>query len=428
MSRSLRVRPDFIPKVKLKAKQYFPRQKDLAEELLLSLATVSNFLNGRPVDHLNFLEICRMLSFEWREIATFNMGEEFDKTSVDMKSNFSDESDQDSFIYVERPPMEANFLQELQKPGALIRIKAPCLMGKTALAYNVIDYAKKKGYRSGHLNLHLASQEHLSDLDSFLMWFCAGVSQNLGLLNQFKDYWFPELITAKISCTEYFEKYILAQNEAPLVLCLDEVDRLFPHQQVASEFLGLLRTWHEMAKINEVWRRLRLVVVHSTEIYIPLNINESPFNVGFPINLLEFTPVQVGELAGKYKLSLGEADIYQLMDLVGGHPHLVEQTFKALYENQGKTLGDILPLACTAEGIYHNHLRHLWNMIERSPDLVGALVNVLKSDEPILLPGDRDTFQLVSLGVIVYVGNEVKLRCRLYRQYFQAILKPFLED
>ena len=45
MSRSVRVAKDFINQVKVAVqRQGYPRQRDLAEELNLCLATVSNFL------------------------------------------------------------------------------------------------------------------------------------------------------------------------------------------------------------------------------------------------------------------------------------------------------------------------------------------------------------------------------------------------
>ena len=70
MSRSLRVVPQYINKVKLaRQRNGFPRDIDLAEALELSRDTVSKFLNGKPVAHLNFLELCRILALDWREIA-----------------------------------------------------------------------------------------------------------------------------------------------------------------------------------------------------------------------------------------------------------------------------------------------------------------------------------------------------------------------
>ncbi|GAB1538843.1 hypothetical protein NUACC21_15070 [Scytonema sp. NUACC21] len=41
----------------------------MAEDIGLALATVSNFLTGKPVDHLTFEELCRKLALDWREVA-----------------------------------------------------------------------------------------------------------------------------------------------------------------------------------------------------------------------------------------------------------------------------------------------------------------------------------------------------------------------
>ncbi|MFB2877522.1 tetratricopeptide repeat protein [Floridanema aerugineum] len=70
MSRSLRVRVEYIDKVKLALKRNgFPRQIDLAEEINISKNTVNKFFNAKPIDHLNFIEICTKLCLDWQEIA-----------------------------------------------------------------------------------------------------------------------------------------------------------------------------------------------------------------------------------------------------------------------------------------------------------------------------------------------------------------------
>jgi transcriptional regulator with XRE-family HTH domain len=428
MSRSLTLREEFIAKVKMRVKHIFPRQKNLAEELGLSLATISNFLNGKPVDHLNFLEICDRLSLPWQDIAKWGeMNNNFD-SFFETVSNYAEDEGDEPFIYVERPPMESNFLEEILRPGGLIRIKAPCLMGKTALASKIIEQAAQKGYRYAHLNFHLATDEQLSDLSTFLKWFCAAVGHSLELPNTLKNYWNEELYPSKIICTKYFEQYLLAKSHVPLVICLDEVERLFPHPQVASEFLGLLRAWHEKSNVSEIWRRLRLVVVHSTEVYIPLNLNESPFNVGLAIDLPDFTPGQVQELSLRYKLNLRKDQIHSLMELVGGHPDLIRLAFMTLKQDPSQTLEKILAVASTEEGIYKGHLRHLWNLIQKSPDLVSVLVKVMFASASLQLPASPFTFQLMSLGVVDAVENRFRPRYRLYQEYFQGLLKPLIVD
>jgi WD40 repeat protein/DNA-binding Xre family transcriptional regulator/DNA-binding HxlR family transcriptional regulator len=73
MPRSLAVRQDYIGKVKLAIRRNgFASQKALAEEVGLALATVSNFLTGKPVDHATFEELCQKLALDWKEIADLN--------------------------------------------------------------------------------------------------------------------------------------------------------------------------------------------------------------------------------------------------------------------------------------------------------------------------------------------------------------------
>ncbi len=72
MSRSLRIRHDCIDKAKLAIYKSYPHQRALANDTGLSLTTVSNFLTGKPVDYVNFEELCRKLNLDWREITTTN--------------------------------------------------------------------------------------------------------------------------------------------------------------------------------------------------------------------------------------------------------------------------------------------------------------------------------------------------------------------
>lgn len=70
MARSLKVAPEYIQHVRSSLQRNgYPSQNALAMDLGLSLSTVKNFLSGKPVDYLNFLEICEKLGYEWQAIA-----------------------------------------------------------------------------------------------------------------------------------------------------------------------------------------------------------------------------------------------------------------------------------------------------------------------------------------------------------------------
>jgi len=330
--------------------------------------------------------------------------------------------DQASEFYVERPPIERDCYQEILKPGALIRIKAPRQMGKPSLMSRILYQAANQGDRTVSLSFQIADRAIFADLEQFLKWFCANVAIGLQLPHQIAEHW-DDILGTKVNCKAYFEKYLLPRLNSALVLGLDEVDLVFQYPGIAADFFGLLRNWHEESKNQEVWKKLRLIVVHSTEVYIPLDINQSPFNVGLPIELPEFTPAQILDLAQRHHLDWDETQVGRLMELVGGHPYLVRV---ALYHlsRQEITLDDLWEIAPTESGLYRDHLRrHLWNL-EQHSDLYDAMLAVVNQATPVRLSA-KLSFQLNSMGLVRLDRNEVVPRCNLYREYFRDRLLEF---
>ncbi|MBD2465783.1 AAA-like domain-containing protein [Oscillatoria sp. FACHB-1407] len=330
----------------------------------------------------------------------------------------------ESPFYVERPPIEARCYEAIAKPGALIRIKAPRQMGKSSLMLRIFSYGNDQDYQSAVLNFQLVDRESLSSLDQFLQWFCTSITGELNLDDRLADFW-KGTVSPKNKCTNYFQRYLLPTVNCPIVLCLDEVDQVFEYPTIATDFFGMLRAWHEDAKIKPIWKNLRLVIVHSKEVYIPLNINQSPFNVGVPIELPPLTQAQVGDLVQRHGLTWGEAELPQLMGMVGGHPYLVRM---ALYQvaREELSLAQLLQIAPTEGGLYGEHLRrHLLNL-EGDTELLAAMKQVIAVDQPISI-GTSEAFKLTSLGLVRFEGSCVVPMCNLYRQYFRERLLD-LED
>lgn len=598
MARSLRLCEKFIPTVKSSLlRNGFPSQKILAEELGISQSTVHSFLNGKPVDYVNFIELCRVLGQEWREIANLedksdlnvagnvrakvlisdrspnkslaeqlqqalsaagrevflaqentplqdylkhfdylllmlsqataasemvieevqrawelhtttpqkptilplwidlppNTSISFDllqllqgiqpwqwrcpddtstlisevlsvitegRTSLNpehklavhwttLTSSQEDNGNKDkgngitvspsdsllyqplpvaapelpggqvdltSRFYIERPPIETRCYETITQPGALIRIKAPRQMGKTSLMARILCHAENQGSRTVALSFQLANKRVFTNSDTFLQWFCASVGQELGMLEQLGKCWqLAEIIGSNQCCKAYFDQYLLPALSTPLTLGLDEVDRVFESPDIADDFFGLLRALHEEAKRRDIWKRFRLVVVHSTEVYIPLDINKSPFNVGLPIELPEFTSEQVQELARLHGLMWNASQVQQLMAMVGGHPYLVRVAIYAI-ARQDVTLDQLLQEAPTEMGIFSDHLRrHLWNL-EKYPDLMEAMTEVITAPLGVRLRSEQ-AFKLNSMGLVKLEGNHCSPRCYLYYQY-----------
>ena len=348
----------------------------------------------------------------------------------------------DSPFYVERPSavvnpetdlplsIEARCYSHIQQSGQLIRIKAPRQMGKTSLMARILNFARQQKLQTVALSLQQADLSILQDLDRFLSWFCATVTRSLGLPNKLDEYW-DDVYGSSGNCTDYFEHHILPSVNGALVLAIDEVDEIFKYPELAFDFLGLLRAWYEKAKYgvsnSSIWQRLRLVVVHSTEVYIPLNVHRSPFNVGLSIELPEFTPEQVKTLVQRHSLDWGneqdtEAAVTALMTLVGGYPYLVRLALYHLAQGS-HSLETLLETASTDRGIYQHDLQRRWRHLQQYTNLSEAYAHLVQSPQPISLD-QRLAFELESLGLSRLTAAGVEPSCRLYRDYFRDRLTP----
>ena len=325
----------------------------------------------------------------------------------------------DSPFYVDRPPIESNCYQEILKPGSLVRIKAPRKMGKTSLLNRILAHVEQHDYQVVRVNLRQAEKSIFTNLDKFLRWFCANASRQLNQKPCLEDYW-DEEIGSKVSCTSYVQMHLLEQMDNNLVISLDESDWVFDHPNVVEDFLSLLREWHEEAKIQPIWKRLRLIVIHSTEVYIPLNVHQSPFNVGLPIKLPGFNHEQIQYLAECYGLSCPNEDIEKLVVMLGGHPYLIQQALYHLW-HQDISLDRLLENAPTGSGVYSDHLRQYLGKIQKRPELAAALKQVVAANAPVQLEPVL-MYQLENMGLVQPDGVWVKPSCELYRQYFSMNL------
>jgi AAA-like domain len=376
-------------------------------------STVSNFW-GEPIGKNNLRQI-----FESRTLTKNQeqLIEQFRRQSMTPLQEFPGSPVAlNSKFYIERPPIESLAYEEVTKPGSIIRIRAPWKMGKTSLMLRILAQAEAQKYRTVTIDFQQAEKSVFSNIDKFFRWFSTNVSRKLQLEPYLDEYW-DEDMGSKVSCTIYFEAYILENIKSSLVLGLNEVNRVFEYQEIAEEFFSLLRSWYEQATTIKIWQKLRLVITYSTEVYIPLQINQSPFNVGLPLKLSPLTPEQVMTLAHRYGLKWTITQNKQLMGMIGGHPYLVQLAFYYMCQRE-MALKQLLQEAVTESGIYSDHLRRLLAVLQREPVLENTFKQVISAEHPLKLVSLL-TYKLDSMGLVHINGDLVTHSCELYRLYFR---------
>jgi hypothetical protein len=328
----------------------------------------------------------------------------------------------DSPFYIYRPPAEKLLAQEIVQPGALVRIRAPKQFGKTSLIARGAAQAEEQGMRVAIVSLQLADSEIFASLNQFLRWLCVMVSRNLGLPNRLEELWQP-LFGSSYSCNDYFESYLLPATETPLLLVLDEVNILFHYPEVATDFFGMLRAWYERSRHStdgsELWQKLRLVILYSTEVFLPLNVHQSPFNVGLLISLPSFTQAQVQELVSRYNMTSSETYSEELIRLLDGNPYLTQLALFHLSQ-QHVTIATLLDRVTTPDSIFDSYLRQQLAYLEQNPPLKAAMQKVISSTNGVeLYP--PDAFRLQGLGLIRFQTQVAIASCTLHQTYFTQI-------
>ena len=320
-------------------------------------------------------------------------------------------------LYVVREGVEETGYRAIDRPGSLIRIKAPRLMGKTSLVYNLMAFSETRGCVTVYLDFRSCDRAILMDLEKMLRWLCVKVARQLQLPNRLDEFWDSAIFGSNDNCTAYFEEYLLDASDLPLVLALDNVDRLFSYREITDDFFGMLRSWHEKGRISAIWQQLRLILSHSTEAYIPLDYNQSPFNTGVPLGLPEFTAEQILAISQRYNIALSTSDLGRLQKEVGGHPYLIRLAFHEINLNN-TPLNQLFESGSLLQGIYSDHLRRLWLALHDNDELVKALKVITQSLEPVSMDPIQ-AYKLHSMGLIDYLNNRVVISCNLYQNYFK---------
>lgn len=320
-------------------------------------------------------------------------------------------------VYIPRPPIEERACREISQPGCVLRIKAPSGFGKSSLLVRVLQTAQQQNQAIASIHLRQVDPDILGHPHRFLQWFCIAVSLQLGLEPQIQQFW-SDLVGDLLSATVYFQESIFPQLQSPILLDIQELHCLFSYPTTAQIFFPLLRSWHENARHEPLWQSLRLVVAYTTDHYLPLDINQSPFNIGLSLTLPEFTIEQIQTLASRYQLPWTTQDCQLLMNLVGGHPELIHTACYAVQYEQ-LSLKTLIQSAPTPQGIYRQHLQKLSTSLEKNLHLKQAFQDVLKASHPQTLDPIL-AHQLEGVGLIrATFDDQWQIRSELYHLYYQ---------
>lgn len=321
-------------------------------------------------------------------------------------------------LYIEREA-DGHLRRQLARSGTITTIRAGRQTGKSSLLARGVHHARQAGARVVSLDLQRVDSDNLVNPDAFLLYLGNYILSRLRLDTGQIDRFWKMPLGAQDRLTALMEEVVLPTLDRPMILAIDEADRLLDTTYY-TDFFGLLRSLHNSAAYEPAWEMLNLAMVISTEPYLLIaDPNQSPFNVGLKIYLDDFSEAQIEDLNQRHGSPLSAADLPAFRRLLGGHPYL---TRKALYTLVSEKMSwpALQKVAASDSGPFSDHLRRQMWLLHRRPELVTALRNIIR----IQRCDDEDArFRLLRAGLVQASGDVCTARCELYQIYFKEHLE-----
>ena len=321
---------------------------------------------------------------------------------------------------------EQEFFDHLLTDGSILKIFAPRQFGKTSLFARVKKFAEDNNYYTAAFdfqNLDKALMQNLSQLCRFI---CEKTALAANIMEEIveveiKKYFEARPDTPKDNTTSFFQKFLLPEITKPVVLMIDESDRLFGYPDISEEFFGLLRSWFSYAKAGKVFTKLRIVVVYSTDArYAIQNINQSPFaNIPMEFKLEDFSEKEIISLAQLHGLTLQPDQLKLLREQIGGHPFLIR---KALYHLSKKhySFDELIESASSDDGAFADYLKSQFYYVATNPDFTKVIKKIIDSNNSL---DQNICLKLKGAGIIKGEVPNVEIKYAILKEYLDEKLK-----
>jgi serine/threonine protein kinase len=323
-------------------------------------------------------------------------------------------------FYVERRA-DRQFLEAACQSESVILIHGPRQIGKTSLLARGLKSLRHIGRKVVLIDFQAINAETLGSLQSLYLHLGSEIADQLSLADSIQSIW-DDRRAANTNFERFLTRRVLAQLDGPLILAMDEVDRLFSHTY-SSELFGMIRSWHNARALNSdgPWRRLSLALVYATEVRLFIaDLNQSPFNIGTRVDMEDFRWTDISDLNQRYQQPLKcPEEERRLYELVGGHPFLARLSFNQLIKER-LSIAELEEQAIAESGPFASHLRHAANLVSSDVSLSNGIKSLLAGTG---CPNVESFFQLRSAGLVTGDSpRQARFRCKLYARFFGALL------
>ena len=192
-----------------------------------------------------------------------------------------------------------------------------------------------------------------------------------------------ELLSPVQRFAEFIETVVLQEIDAPIVIFVEEIDRLLSLKFGMDDFFGLVRSFFEDRPTKPEYNRLTFSFLGvATPTDLIQSHNTSAFNIGYAVEMAGFTLTEAGQLMQGLASKVANPQDYleEAVRWTGGQPFLIQR----LLGMMEKELAGITPpenIAVWVENLVQERIVTNWESQDAPPHLTTIRDRVLSVEE-----------------------------------------------
>jgi hypothetical protein len=326
----------------------------------------------------------------------------------------------DSGFYVKRPADDAVDAAALKHRG-MASIRAPRQDGKTSLLKAMRRRLNANGaaVQIALVDFQILDSDALQSTNMAWAAVAQRIAMQLKLLEWTPDRWDSRFPVDR-NLSDFIESFVFRSDDRPLVLCLDEADRLL-ESNIANDLFGKVRALFNEGADDDLWSRVRWVICSSSEpAFFIKDAYQSPFLIGEKVTLEPFTRAETESLAAAYGLELGEERQNRIGSFLGGRPYLVHFFLHNLAQRDPANWDALFDAGGPGAMLFRDHLARYQRQFQQEPDLARAMKQVIRGKG---VQDLRMADRLEAAG-LARMGADFRLECacELYAKFFEGVL------